>query len=106
VTKVRPEIPRATRADSFAPLQAKIIRDYDAPPDGSHVTIISAPPLVSLFVGTGTVLTLDCARRELVGFLASSVTAERLFDELLPLILARLNKTPSPNLDERGSESE
>jgi hypothetical protein len=82
-------------------LRAKVVRDHDAPTDASGVTIISAPPLVTLLAGTGTVLVLDCQRREIIGFLASSVSAERFVDELLPTLLDRLKMVDASESRER-----
>jgi len=69
------------------PLLMSLIRDGDAPPGSAQVTLLAPWPLVTLLLGTGTVLTLDCERRELIGFLAPAVPAERVIDDLLPLLL-------------------
>jgi hypothetical protein len=86
-------------------LLAKVIRDREAPPGDSGVSIISAPPLTTLLVGTGTVLVLDCERREILGFLAFSVSAERFVDELLPTLLDRLGKLGATESCERAASS-
>jgi hypothetical protein len=52
-------------------------------------------------VGTHTVLVLDCERREILGFLASSISAERFADELLPTLLDRLAPADAAELRER-----
>lgn len=77
---------------------ARIVRDHDAPAGGSESTLLSAGPLVTLVVGTGTTLALDCERRELLGFLAPSVSPERLVRDLLPMLLKRF---PAARLQER-----
>ena len=69
--------------------RATIIRDPEAPVDISNVAVISAPPLTTLLVGTGTVIVLESELREILGFLASSVPAQYFADELLPLLLNR-----------------
>jgi len=83
-------------------LLAKVIRDRDAPSGDSGVSIISAPPLTTLLVGTGTVLVLDCERREILGFLASSISAARFVDELLPILLERLGRFRAAESCERA----
>jgi len=72
-------------------LLARIIRDYEAPEDSSQLTLLSHGPLLTLVLGTGTMLTMDCGRRELMGFLAPAVPTQRVLDELLPLLLDRLS---------------
>lgn len=69
----------------------RVIRDHDAPVQNSEITMLSAGPLVTLVVGTGTALALDCERREILGFLSSSVSPERLVRELLPILLRRFS---------------
>lgn len=69
----------------------RVIRDHDAPVKTSEITMLSAGPLVTLLVGTGTTLALDCERREVLGFLSSSVSPERLVRELLPILLRRFS---------------
>jgi hypothetical protein len=69
----------------------RVVRDHDAPDENSEITVLSAGPLVTLLVGTGTTLALDCERRELLGFLSSSVSPERLVRELLPILLKRFS---------------
>lgn len=72
--------------DSEGLLFLKIIRDNDAPGDGGGVTVLSAYPLVTVRVGSGTVLMLDCERREALGFLAPDLTAKEFADTLFPLV--------------------
>jgi hypothetical protein len=76
-------------------LAMKVIRDRCAPRDSSNLTILSSWPLTTLLIGTGTVLTLDCERCEIMGFLAPTVPADRFVDELLPLLLDRLRRSKS-----------
>jgi hypothetical protein len=69
----------------------RVVRDHDAPVETSEITMLSAGPLVTLLVGTGTTLALDCERREVLGFLSSSLSPERLVRELLPILLRRFS---------------
>lgn len=69
----------------------RVVRDHDAPVHNSEITMLSAGPLVTLLVGTGTTIALDCERREILGFLSSSVSPERLVRELLPILLKRFS---------------
>jgi hypothetical protein len=101
VARMQPRTCDSISSGSHTLLLAKVVRDQDAPPGDSGVTIISAPPLTTLLVGTGTVLVLDCERREVLGFLASSVSAARFVDELLPTLLDRLATADAPELRER-----
>ena len=74
----------------------RVVRD-DVPMGDAKVLLISAPPLVTLIVGTSTTLTLDCGRREILGFLSRSVSPERFAGELLPLLLQRFrSEIPEP----------
>src|SRR5579863_7426038 len=41
----------------------KVIRDDDAPSDGSELTVLSAWPVTTLLLGTGTILFVDRERR-------------------------------------------
>jgi hypothetical protein len=79
-------------------LAMKVIRDRSAPHDGSNLTVLSVGPLTTLLVGTGSVLTLDCERCEILGFLAPPVSADRFVNELLPLLLDRWQRSESPPL--------
>jgi hypothetical protein len=69
----------------------RVVRDHDAPVQNSEITMLSAGPLVTLLVGTGTTIALDCDRREVLGFLSSAVSPERLVRELLPILLKRFS---------------
>ncbi len=64
----------------------KVIRDKDAPCDGGAVTILLAYPLLTLRVGVGTMIVLDCESREAMGFLSPDVAAEEFACTLFPLI--------------------
>ncbi len=90
VARMQPKNGDTADPRSRISLLAKIVRDYGAPLIGSTVTIISAPPLTALLVGTGTALVLDSELCEILGFLASSVSAEQFVNELLPTLLDRL----------------
>lgn len=74
-----------------ASLEVRVIRDEEAPSDGEDITILSAWPLTTLLVGSGTVLIMDAERREILGFLASPVTATQFVHELLPMVLEYLH---------------
>ncbi len=95
VSKVQPRTSALPGAKARTSLVLKIIRDHDAPQDDSTVTVLSAPPLTTLMVGTGTLLVLDGLRGVILGFLASSISAERFVDELLPILLDRLKRVGS-----------
>jgi hypothetical protein len=81
-----------TNGQHATSLFVKVIRDCDAPSVGSQLTLLSAWPLATLLLGTGTVLTIDCERHEIVGFLAPAVAAERFVHELLPMLLDFLRR--------------
>jgi hypothetical protein len=72
--------------DSGGLLFLKVIRDKDAPCGGRAVIVLSAYPLVTLRVGIGTMIMLDCERREALGFLAPELTAKEFAGTLFPLI--------------------
>jgi hypothetical protein len=105
VAKMQPMTGSLACRGSQTLLQARVIRDQNIPPGDSRVTTISAPPLTMLRVGAGTVLVLDCDRREILGFLASSVPAERFIDELLPILLDQLTKAEPVESRERAAKS-
>ena len=77
---------------STSSLRLKVIRDCDAPFDGSGPTLLSAWPVTILLIGTGTMLAMDCERREILGFLAPSIAADRFVHELLTLLLECLRR--------------
>jgi hypothetical protein len=68
-------------------LSVKVVRDREAPVDGSTVALLTAGPLTTLTVGVGTLLTLDIQRHEILGFLASSVSSERFIEDLLSTLV-------------------
>lgn len=72
------------------PIRATIIRDIEAPV-GGNIAIIAATPLTTLLIGTGTVVVLDSELREILGFLAPSISAADFIDNLLPLLLKALS---------------
>jgi len=83
----------ATTRDSVAPnltVRMTIIRDADAPSGGATLTLMSKWPLTTLFVGRGTLLTLDRDTHELFCFLAPSITAAELVNCLLPMLFEAL----------------
>jgi hypothetical protein len=65
----------------------RLIRDEAAPCDGKELTILSSGPLSTLLLGTGTVIAVDHERGEVLGFLASDVSAEEFVRVLLPLVI-------------------
>jgi hypothetical protein len=64
----------------------KVIRDQDAPCDGRALTVLSAYPLITLLGDIGTMIVLDCERREALGFLGPELTAEEFAGTLFPLV--------------------
>ncbi len=106
VARMQPKAGDSIGSASQTLLLAKVVRDRDAPPDASGVTIISAPPLITLLAGIGTVLVLDCQRREIVGFLGSSISAERFVDELLPTLVDRLKMVDASMSGERIADAQ
>jgi hypothetical protein len=76
----------------------KVIRDDDAPIGQADVTVVTSWPLVTILRGSGTMICLDCERREILGFVATDVSAEEFVSRLLPLALQRLqNEMPASN---------
>jgi len=73
-------------------VSAKIIRDYDIVVDGPERTLLTAHPLTLLMAGATTMLAFDAERRELLGFIASDISARELLEDLLPTLLG-----PSPH---------
>ena len=67
VSRVQPRTSALPGAKARTSLVLKIIRDHDAPQDDSTVTVLSAPPLTTLMVGTGTLLVLDGLRGVILG---------------------------------------
>jgi hypothetical protein len=70
----------------------KVIRDEDASIDQSNVTVVTSWPLVTILRGPGTMICLDCERREILGFVAPDVSAEEFVSQLLPLALEHLRR--------------
>jgi hypothetical protein len=68
-------------------LWLKVIRDDEAPDSTSETVVLSSWPVVTVLAGAGTILALDVERREIVGFIAPQVSAERFAYELLPFVL-------------------
>jgi hypothetical protein len=65
----------------------KLVRDESAAGDGDELTILSEGPLSTLLSGTGTVITVDRERSEVLGFLARDLSVEKFVTTLLPIIL-------------------
>jgi hypothetical protein len=105
-----PEITTAMQRGSSAeitsqfdrPMLVRVVRDDDAPDDSSGIMVLSAWPLVTLLVGTGTTLVLDCERREILGFLSLSVSADRFARKLIPILLKRFRNLA---LDDRRGQA-
>jgi hypothetical protein len=68
-------------------LSMKVVRDADAPCDGTQVTVLRSWPLLTLLAGTGTVLSFDCERGEILGFVAADVDPQHFAGTLLPILL-------------------
>jgi hypothetical protein len=85
-----------TIVDRKPSLFVKLIRDYDSTSESPDATVLSAWPLTTLRVGGGTALTLDRERREILGFIAASVSADRVVHELLPILLEYLDDQQHP----------
>ena len=83
---------RNVAGSSTTHLLVRVIRDYDVPGDGTDIVIVSAPPVTSLVVGRCSLIALDCERRELLGFLAASVSADMFTHQLLPILLDLLRR--------------
>jgi hypothetical protein len=64
-----------------------IVRDDDAPCDRAEIVTLRSGPLMTVRMGTGTILCLDCERRELLGFIAPDVSAPEVVNVLLPLAM-------------------
>jgi hypothetical protein len=90
VMEMPPSCAREIKSHIRRPVLVRVFRDDEAPTTGSEIVTLIAGPLVTLLVGTGTMLVLDCERREILGFLSPSVSAERFARELLPVLLNRL----------------
>ena len=76
------------RGDNFIPrLTATIVHDPEAPTDNSRIAVIKSWPVATVLAGTGTILALDCERCDILGFLAPTVSSERLLNELLPIVV-------------------
>lgn len=72
------------KGPSTSRLFMRLIRDDAAPSGALYQTFLSSWPLGTLALGPGTVIAIDCERREIMGFIADSVPAERVVKELLP----------------------
>jgi hypothetical protein len=65
----------------------KLIRDAKAPVSSQSIIVIGAGSLRTLHMGIGTILIYDRERSELLGFLASDVSAEKLVTSLIPTLM-------------------
>jgi hypothetical protein len=73
----------------------KLIRDEAAPCSGREVTILSFGPLSTVLLGTGTVITVDRERREVLGFIAPDMPTKKFVETWLLLITRLLSTTES-----------
>jgi hypothetical protein len=103
ITEMQRTCAEEVKSRSDSPLLVRVVRDEDAPADDAEVVVISAWPLLILTVGTGTTIVLDCERREILGFLSLTVSAERFAEELLPTLLKRFCDE-APNQPQGTSE--
>jgi hypothetical protein len=71
----------------LVPGLCKLIRDADAPGSFQRVVVIGAGSLRTLHMGIGTTLIYDRERSELLGFLASDVSAEKIVTSLIPALM-------------------
>jgi hypothetical protein len=85
-------------------LSAKIVRDDDAPSDQSETIVLSSEAVVTILMGTGTILCLDCECRELLGFVAPHVSASDVVNSLLSLAIDLFRKQTSDQLCVRSGD--
>jgi hypothetical protein len=71
----------------------KLIRDEQVPSGGREITVLSAGPIGILLFGFGTVIAADRESREILGFVATDLSAEKFVTIVLPLVLELL---PAP----------
>jgi hypothetical protein len=80
----------SAHADAKGPyttrLAMRLIRDDAGPSGALYATFLSSWPVGTLSLGAGTVMAIDCERREIMGFIAGSVPAERVVKELIPML--------------------
>jgi hypothetical protein len=74
-------------APSEPPLLVKVVRDNEVSDNGADIVLLRGWPVTTMFVGMGTVLAIDSERREILGFVSSSISPQRFVDDLLPLAL-------------------
>ena len=84
--------PAASEVPHPKRLLMTLVRDDTAPSGDSYLTFLPLWPLGTLSLGQGTVLAIDCERREVIGFIANPVAAERVANELFPILLDFLEK--------------
>jgi hypothetical protein len=75
------------------PSRWKLIKDEQAPSGGREITVLSAGPIGILLFGFGTVIAADRESREILGFVATDLSAEKFVTIVLPLVLELL---PAP----------
>jgi hypothetical protein len=83
----------------------KVIRDDDAPSGDSELTVLSAWPVTTLLLGTGTILAIDCERRQVLGFMAASLSDRQFVNELLPIVLEILRRAGERSLPTQSGDS-
>jgi len=75
------------------PLLVKIIRDDAAPQDEEEeVTVVSSKSLITVLMGSGTMMCLDRDRREALGFVSARVPATYFVSTLFLLLLDRVGE--------------
>ena len=73
----------------------KIIRDWLAPQDGDDVSILLDNPIRTVLVGSGTILSFDQDKREVLGFLSPSASVDQLVNTWIPLLIDMPNENMS-----------
>jgi hypothetical protein len=84
----------------------RLIRDDAAPSGGLYPTFLSSWPLGTLLLGPGTVIAIDCERREIMGFIADSVPAERVLRELIPMLFDFFHDGSVASIDKSKCETD
>jgi len=71
-------------------LLLKLIRDFEVLNDSMETTLLSAGALTTMTIGGHSMITFDCERREILGFLSASISADLLIYDVLPALLSRV----------------